>query len=412
MMVWKGFATTSASWKCRPMAHCSLRVDIVRLASKRVVSTSFSSSSVKTTSKISESERCTGVRLYRVLLRQCQYLSRELRRKGQSRFLVQLPLDPHEAGSASIFAPGRKNMNHDASPDAARVFELFYAWNEWTDREQLFLDEWRRQLDPEDDNTDSSSSFDFEDNDNEEESIIIKKDLWTSIPALQDAIRKAFRHDFAQDTLIPLDETLWIKYQHAWAIEAHKILLEQRCIFQLSSTSLQHNVQITAVSKCIGRTLSRHPKKVSSATTTEVKYRFAYRIRIQNVSSTETMQLLGRAWHIQEYVTKEEESGGVAVTTPTPIGEPIRVFAPQTGAVGQLPVLQPGQAFEYTSGTELGASGLMQGCFYLARVAPDTPSALVGMHVEAFDAKDRTFEVTVQPFALRADAGTGQFFLG
>lgn len=37
--------------------------------------------------------------------------------------------------------------------------------------------------------------------------------------------------------------------------------------------------------------------------------------------------------------------------------EPIRVHALNTGAVGKLPTLKPGDIFEYMSGTEAGCNG-------------------------------------------------------
>ena len=82
--------------------------------------------------------------------------------------------------------------------------------------------------------------------------------------------------------------------------------------------------------------------------------------------------------------------------------EPIRVNAPQTGAVGKLPVIRPGQVFEYMSGAELATDqGQMKGCFHLCRVPEDTRSAVVGMPVPAFDQEEERFEVTIHPFALR-----------
>ena len=70
--------------------------------------------------------------------------------------------------------------------------------------------------------------------------------------------------------------------------------------------------------------------------------------------------------------------------------------------VGHLPVLQPGQVFEYMSGTDLvNTHGVMQGHFYMARVPPKTPSARSGDHVEALNVGDK-FEVAVAPFPLVA----------
>ena len=70
--------------------------------------------------------------------------------------------------------------------------------------------------------------------------------------------------------------------------------------------------------------------------------------------------------------------------------------------MGQLPVLRPGEAFEYMSGCELGtARGVMQGSFYLAKVPLDTPSATLNTSVAAFKSPDR-FDIGVKPFPLEA----------
>ena len=72
--------------------------------------------------------------------------------------------------------------------------------------------------------------------------------------------------------------------------------------------------------------------------------------------------------------------------------------------MGQLPVLRPGEAFEYTSGCELEtAKGVMKGRFYFAKVPPDTPSATTNTSVAAFESPDR-FDVAVKPFPLEATA--------
>ena len=71
--------------------------------------------------------------------------------------------------------------------------------------------------------------------------------------------------------------------------------------------------------------------------------------------------------------------------------------------VGHLPVLQPGQVFEYTSGTDLSASGgVMKGHFYMARVLEDTISAKTGNMVEALKLDDK-LEVAILPFPLAAN---------
>ena len=106
------------------------------------------------------------------------------------------------------------------------------------------------------------------------------------------------------------------------------------------------------------------------------------------------MQLLGRYWCIEELtaVGKEDDTK-----------ERIVVDSPATGAVGHLPVLRPGQVFEYMSGTDLlGTKGTMKGHFYMATVPDDRYSAKAGDHVEALSA-DEKFEVEVASFPLEAN---------
>ena len=68
------------------------------------------------------------------------------------------------------------------------------------------------------------------------------------------------------------------------------------------------------------------PERSSPA---DSQYFFAYRIRISNVGD-ETVQLLSRHWIISDGEGNEEHVRG-------------------PGVVGEQPVLEPGEAFEYTS---------------------------------------------------------------
>ena len=78
------------------------------------------------------------------------------------------------------------------------------------------------------------------------------------------------------------------------------------------------------------------------------------------------------------------------------------VNAPITGAVGQLPVLQPGQVFEYMSGADLATTrGEMRGHFYMAKVSDDAKSANSGDDVQSISDEDK-FEAIVAPFPLLA----------
>jgi ApaG protein len=78
-------------------------------------------------------------------------------------------------------------------------------------------------------------------------------------------------------------------------------------------------------------------------------YVWAYKVTIAN-ASRQTVQLLRRTWHITNARGRVQ-----------------RVHGP--GVIGEQPVLEPGEAFEYTSGTPLDtASGFMVGTYHM--VAP------------------------------------------
>ncbi|MCA3249645.1 MAG: Co2+/Mg2+ efflux protein ApaG [Holosporaceae bacterium] len=71
---------------------------------------------------------------------------------------------------------------------------------------------------------------------------------------------------------------------------------------------------------------------------------WAYRVLIENLGN-ETVQLLSRYWRITNAFGQVQEVRGA-------------------GVVGEQPELEPGQSFEYTSGTPLTTpSGIMVGCY-------------------------------------------------
>jgi ApaG protein len=78
----------------------------------------------------------------------------------------------------------------------------------------------------------------------------------------------------------------------------------------------------------------------------EGKFVWAYRIKIEN-QGRETVQLLRRTWHITDANGRTQ-----------------RVHGP--GVVGQQPTIEPGESFEYTSGTPLDTpSGFMTGAYHM-----------------------------------------------
>ena len=96
----------------------------------------------------------------------------------------------------------------------------------------------------------------------------------------------------------------------------------------------------------------------------EGRYAWAYRVRVRN-QGPKTVQLIARRWKIIDGR-----------------GQVIEVQGP--GVVGEQPILEPGEAFEYTSGTPLNTpSGFMQGKYQMTVV--DT---------------GESFDITIPAFSL------------
>jgi ApaG protein len=78
----------------------------------------------------------------------------------------------------------------------------------------------------------------------------------------------------------------------------------------------------------------------------QAKWVWAYQVRIEN-QRRDTVQLLRRTWRITDAHGRTQIVKG-------------------DGVVGEQPVLEPGDAFEYTSGTPLEtASGFMVGTYHM-----------------------------------------------
>ena len=77
--------------------------------------------------------------------------------------------------------------------------------------------------------------------------------------------------------------------------------------------------------------------------------------------------------------------------------------------VGHLPVIRPGESFEYISKCELGTKkGSMRGCFHMALVPTTTQSAQVGDPITVLLNKEEEddeifFKVPVGPFTLTSE---------
>lgn len=96
----------------------------------------------------------------------------------------------------------------------------------------------------------------------------------------------------------------------------------------------------------------------------EGRYVWAYRVRVEN-KGRETVQLLRRTWRITDAHGRVQLVHGA-------------------GVVGEQPTLEPGEAFEYTSGTPLDtSSGFMAGLYHF----------IVTASGESFDAEIPLFSL-------------------
>ncbi|KAG7336917.1 ApaG domain containing protein [Nitzschia inconspicua] len=387
--------------------------------------------------------RLTTLRLYRILQRTCTDF--DMKAPGNDSVLLQPILEAPDWGRHVTFTPPTPTQMEE-------LFRLFYVWNDSVDERGLgvfsagkgssddtatptsrtttptmayssttashsSIDEWYHELvtksrDEDDDLLNPMTSM----------------TCWTSQTQLREAVRTAFRSLRYQNGFGDKDQEspLTSTDLHKWAIKAMHILQEQQVLWKHSSVATTDGVvRIVATSRCIGitspapTTIPPPPVTAQFLADSTPKYRFAYRIRVENVSDDRTIQLLGRYWHISE-----EPVVPPGISCPKENGEtshPIIVDSPRTGAVGQLPVLHPGQVFEYMSGTDLATpKGTMKGHLYMARVPSTTKSAMSGDIVDVLlnqshqqknpttdteeeNEETKFFEATVAPFPLEAE---------
>ena len=91
-------------------------------------------------------------------------------------------------------------------------------------------------------------------------------------------------------------------------------------------------------------------------------YAFAYTVSITNVGEV-TAQVISRTWNINDANGHTERVKGL-------------------GVIGQQPLLRPGDAFEYTSGTRLGTpTGTMHGSLFCVSEEGDKFDADIPMFV-------------------------------
>lgn len=336
--------------------------------------------------------RLTTLRLYRMLQRSCRDLTTTT---NDGTILLQTEIKASDWGHHKLY---------DASDDCTTILQskeliqLFLVWNDdnsSNDNNNNInstsgigkMNDWYNEI--------MMSNVDSSDDVNEMLQLTKRNksgSCWTTPSHLREAVRIAFRLSSSSSSLY--------SEMHAWAIRAVQIIQSQNTIWDHSSVSVtpDETVRVTATSRFLG-TSSSVPITANFSPLIP-KYRFAYRIRVENVSkNSTTVQLLGRYWCIAEernddnhdnHDDHDDDDDGI-----------IEVDAPYTGAVGQLPVLKPGQVFEYVSGTELATStGSMLGHLYMATVPDMTRSGKSGDNVTAVTTE--TFQAPVKP--IRFDA--------
>lgn len=104
----------------------------------------------------------------------------------------------------------------------------------------------------------------------------------------------------------------------------------------------------------------------------ENHYVWAYRVRIENLGA-EPVQLISRTWRIVDSHGRVQTVRG-------------------EGVIGQQPVLDPGETFEYTSGTPL-----------------DTPSGFMSGQYQMIEpGSGETFDIDVPAFSLDSPFHSGR----
>lgn len=377
-------------------------------------------------------ERLNAVstKLYRILLRECREFLTSCRTKKENRYmLLQRPLDPRDWGHAKLLS----------SISSSSAF--FFTANLDSDFKQKrkpnhvevlkFLEQSRRINKMKQDNP---SRF--------QKDTSSMNSIYVNYSDIINAIRTMFRAPLLNSS----DGSEAVRFKkilenHQRAIDSIPIIRYQSLLNWNENTKATYDSKrglvVIATSEKIGKNVPStqnkpHELLSPNQNTKKVSHRYAYRIRIENVShlapesSDTSYQLLGRHWVIQKVPGSGTSSSDCVLSNE----EPLVISAPQNGAVGHFPVIHPGETFEYMSGCELSFpsgdnlsekvshNGNMSGYFFMANVSPDTPSAMLGDNVDALhlfdnfdpdtdsdvDAEDEKseaiFKLPVGPFGL------------
>lgn len=142
--------------------------------------------------------------------------------------------------------------------------------------------------------------------------------FWALREQVKSAIRQAFRNPNTLNmewSIERMNDTPAVLSLQRLAMYAVSDISKQYELQQKSSISIdaERGIRVVATSSCIGTVLKGNAPH----------YRFAYRMRVENLhNSSNTVQLLGRSWYIQD----------VSPTTGEPVGEATHVHAPTNGA--------------------------------------------------------------------------------
>lgn len=148
------------------------------------------------------------------------------------------------------------------------------------------------------------------------------------------------------------------------ALRALRVLSEQTHLLDCTSESVTEGVHVEITSTFLGRAKERGFRE------DKPRWQFTYRAQIRN-AGTDRLKVIGRSWSIHNEAT---------VYASVPRGSP--------GVVGCTPILNPGDYFEYHSGTDLDTMrGFIKGSFQM-------------VVLDQNDKAQRHFDAIVEPFRL------------
>ena len=291
---------------------------------RRGIASTLSFSNCSFSSSAGSTGELATRRLYRILQRQCAAFSKTLpsHSAGESMFLLQPPLESRNSGHNRTLTIKTVDPNDDDNDDIRMLLLLFREWNQ----KEEDIEEWYTNIVQKETASHPADPSDALDRFYAEK----EKSSWSTVSSIRNAIRYAFKNthlpssEDSKSSTEDDEEEMLRKFRrrvNKFAIRAVKHLTEQAEMWRLTSVSYDKGVRVVATSKCIGDSLVGGPAAANNMPKT--KYRFNYRIRVENLSDQDTFQLLGRHWLIHEM---DPEDGR------TPVGIPIVVNAPNSGA--------------------------------------------------------------------------------